>query len=584
MNVTVLESVPHDPEIGAAWNDLVARAERPEVFFTHQWALASARAFADTYRPLTFLGYEAGTLVGVAAMAQVREHADTACFMTASTADYCDILSDPSHREAMAGAVLTELRKREITNVVWGNVPSESCTPRVIPSVAALGGFHLHDRPAYNCGVIELRDHSQRQEVLRTITRKERERRALKKLARIGEIQLRHLEGKQLAPALDSILSAQVVRFLITDRLSPLISHPRRVFLQQLAAQLDAAGWLRISQLEVAGKPIAWNYGFRFADTWFWYLPTFLVEYEEYSPGSCLLRLLTEEACADTSVRRLDLGLGDEPYKERFANSLSKTRHISLSVDLSRHLRTCGRDKVSKFIRRFPAVEQRARGVRMTAAKVQLRIAKSGLRDTAGHVVDRIRRRVLAETEVHIFEGPRLPKLEQQGESLVPLTWEQIADMALRNWQDEETLQYLMRCARRLKAGNAVGYCLDRQSVPVHVLWVAPCKGFHLDEINWTFDSTNSEGDMIFDCWTPKAERGKGYYAEAIRLVSAMIGERDRTAWIFSGAANRSSLAGIVKAGFEYRYSMVRRTIMGRSEVARRVSSFQKNEHAGLIA
>jgi len=62
VKVTVLEKIPEDPEIILAWNNLVFRMERPEVFFTHQWALASSRAFSDSLSPLTFLVHESGSL------------------------------------------------------------------------------------------------------------------------------------------------------------------------------------------------------------------------------------------------------------------------------------------------------------------------------------------------------------------------------------------------------------------------------------------------------------------------------------------------------------------------------------------
>jgi len=62
VKVTVLEKIPEDPEIILAWNNLVFRMERPEVFFTHQWALAASRAFSDSLCPLTFLVHESGRL------------------------------------------------------------------------------------------------------------------------------------------------------------------------------------------------------------------------------------------------------------------------------------------------------------------------------------------------------------------------------------------------------------------------------------------------------------------------------------------------------------------------------------------
>ena len=99
MQVTVLREIPGDPQIVASWNNLVRRMERPEIFLTYEWALAASRAFSDTARPLVFLVYDdSRQLCGVAPLATHAESSDTAFFLTASTADYCDILSDPALR------------------------------------------------------------------------------------------------------------------------------------------------------------------------------------------------------------------------------------------------------------------------------------------------------------------------------------------------------------------------------------------------------------------------------------------------------------------------------------------------------
>ncbi|HVI06969.1 MAG TPA: hypothetical protein VND65_01615 [Candidatus Binatia bacterium] len=74
---------------------------------------------------------------------------------------------------------------------------------------------------------------------------------------------------------------------------------------------------------------------------------------------------------------------------------------------------------------------------------------------------------------------------------------------------------------------------------------------------------------MIFDCWTPAASRGHGYYAAAIRQAAVEIQREGKAAWIFSGATNQASLSGILKAGFQHRYTLVRRRRFGASTVSR---------------
>ncbi|MGD0792726.1 MAG: GNAT family N-acetyltransferase [Terriglobales bacterium] len=580
MKVTVLEKIPEDPEIILAWNNLVFRMERPEVFFTHQWALAASRAFSDSLRPLTFLVYESGRLGGVAAMATNRESPDTAFFLAASTADYCDIVSEAETRGAVLAAVLEEMNKLSVRDLVLANVPSESHTLRAIPAVARSHRFHLHERPAYDCGVISLGDREQRHAVLQSVVRKEREKRGLKKLGQLGPIHLAHLSTEQIEMGLESIFSAQISRFLATNRLSPLIRPQRRFFLMELGRLLSSAGWLKVSQLEVNGRPVAWNYGFRFFDSWFWYLPAFQIQYEESSPGSCLLRLLTEEACADSLVKRLDLGLGDEAYKERFSNAICSTRYVQLSKSMPRHLANVGRHWLAASSRRFPVMDKQLHSGRDWLRGLQIRIGKTGVAATATYALTRAKRSLVSEDEIVFLEAPQMKISENESVTLSPLGWEHVASAAMNNADDEQTLEYLVRCAQRLRQSRATGYFLQGQGTqPSHFLWVDLYDGFHLSEINARLESSDPSAAMIFDCWTPVAQRGHGNYAAAIRLAAAYLQKQQRQVWIFCAAKNESSLRGILKAGFVYRFSLVRSRTLCHTTLSRREGGNLSSEY-----
>jgi CelD/BcsL family acetyltransferase involved in cellulose biosynthesis len=523
--------------------------------------MAASRAFSDNLCPLTFLAYESGRLNVVAAMATNRESPDTAFFLAASTADYCDVVSEPETRRAVLAAVLEEMKKRSVGDPVLANIPSESHTLQAITAVARTHRFHLHQRPAYDCGIISLGTKRQRQAVLQSIVQKQREKRGLKKLGQLGPVHVAHLTTGQLETGSELIFAAQISRFLATNRLSPLIRPQRRFFLMELGKLLNAAGWLKVSQLEVKGCPIAWNYGFRVLDGWFWYLPTFEIQYEESSPGSCLLRLLTEEACADSSVKRLDLGSGDEPYKERFSNAISSTRYVHLSKSMTRHLVNVGRHWLATSARRFPVMEKQLRMGRDLFRRLQSRIGKTGMVATAKHALTRVRRSLVSEDELVFFEAPRIRTLEDESVTLSPLGWEDIASAALNNADDEPTLKYLMRCAQRLRQGLATGYfLLGRGTQPSHLLCVDLYDGFHLSEFNSRLESSDPTAAMIFDCWTPAAQRGH----------AAHLQRQQRHVWIFSAAKNESSVRGILEAGFVYRFSLVRSRRLWHATLSRR--------------
>src|SRR5437870_2500289 len=172
--------------------------ESPEVFYTYEWALAVQRAYSSSMLPLTMLAYERDSLVGVAALA-TGITSESAFFLAASTADYCDFVCSPGRRNEFIQVVLAELRK--------------------------LG--------------------------MRMLT-----------LAR---------------PA-------------------------RRHFLSQLARLLSDSGWIVLTRLMIGEQPVAWNYGFQFCGSWFWYQPTFDSRLEEFSLGFCLLSKIVSEACDNPEI------------------------------------------------------------------------------------------------------------------------------------------------------------------------------------------------------------------------------------------------------------------------------------------
>ncbi len=575
VRVSVLKEIPEDPDLSAAWNTLVLAMENPEVFFTYQWALAASRGFQGHLSTLLFLMYDGDQLVGVAALAIDPKAPRAAFFLTSSTADYCDIISTPANRRAVILALLEEIQKLGLHDLVLANVPANSATLQELPSVASSRRFYVTSRAAYNCGVVQLGGEGQRETLVRSLAGKSREKRALKRLTSLGSVKVIHLtEPEQIGTSLESIVSAQISRFLASDRVSPLVGPERRAFLQQLSDLLSQSGWLKISQLEIDGRPVAWNYGFRFGGSWFWYLPTFEMEYAHVSPGSCLLRLLVEEGAKDTSLRWLDLGLGEESYKERYANEMRQTRYDQVSRGLPRHVARVGRQMLSTTAARFPQFGDKLREARASYQSVANRIHETGFTATARHSIQRAVHSIASQDEVLIFEAPECRPGEPPDETcaeLLPLTREHLVEGSITNAGDSTTLRYLMRCSHRLAQPGASGFLLqDETGRPAHFLWIGNYDGFYLAEIDHIIEPFAENASMIFDCWTPLANRGRGHYATAIGLAAASLRKQGRIGRIFSGATNSYSLRGILKAGFQYRFSFLRRTKLGRSVITRR--------------
>jgi CelD/BcsL family acetyltransferase involved in cellulose biosynthesis len=198
----------------------------------------------------------------------------------------------------------------------------------------------------------------ERKKVKQAVTKRKALRYSLKNLGQSGPVSVDHLRSHDaLAEALPEFMRAHIARFAATRRASNVADPRRQAFLAELANLLSTRGWMVLTRLLVGDHPIAWNYGFRFADSWFYYQPTFDSDWQEFSPGFCLLSKIVETACDDPEVRLVDLGLGAESYKQRFATGVRQTVDITATTSKVRHVRETARYRVVSAIKSSPRLE-----------------------------------------------------------------------------------------------------------------------------------------------------------------------------------------------------------------------------------
>jgi CelD/BcsL family acetyltransferase involved in cellulose biosynthesis len=339
------------------WSELVRHMERPEVFYTGEWALAVQSAYQSKLKPLLFLGYEGEDLVGVACLA-TDAAGKKVTFLGANTSDYCEFLSHPQQRAPFVDGVFDEIVAMKLGDLALANLPLDSATPEALRKAAKRYGFQIYIRPAYVCAQVELGCGEARQKLKDSFLNKKKLRRFLRELEREGTVTFAHLQSwEQIRTVLPGFAEAHVARFRATRRVSSLETPERVRFLALLAQRFSGAEVVTLSVMWVGGRPVAWNYGFQFCGSWFWYQPTFDSLYEENSPGHCLLSRIVIEACDMDSMRRVDLGLGAEGYKERFANASRQTLYATLTKSSVSHLREMARFRLANTVKRSPRVE-----------------------------------------------------------------------------------------------------------------------------------------------------------------------------------------------------------------------------------
>lgn len=357
LQIVLHRTIPQDERLRQRWNELVGLQEFPQVFYTHEWASSVASAYSCSLIPLLILGYEANQLVGVASLA-TDSRKNRASFLAAATADYCDILSVSSHRERFVKSVFAAIRSENVGSLTLANLPEESLTTLALKAAAPSSGFHNFLRPAYRSAQVRLGSKAERETLSRSISSRKALRYALNSLGKQGEVSFRHHFDRESFEAMfPAYVQAHIARFSANGQVSNLASPERREFLVRLATLLLPQGWLRFSCMLVGERPIAWNYGFHFAGSWFYYQPTFESDVRQFSPGTCLLSRIIEDACEDSETEVVDLGIGAEGYKERFANAQCSTIHVEVSSSIMQRSRAALRYYAASSIKSVPAVE-----------------------------------------------------------------------------------------------------------------------------------------------------------------------------------------------------------------------------------
>ena len=356
MRLVLLHEIPENDDLRRQWNDLVLRMESPEVFFTYEWALAVSNGYKGSMEPLLVLGYEQDTLVGVAAFA-IDEEQQGASFLAGNTADYCDFVSDPSQRQEFFNLVLRELqpftRHLELANLL-----ASSATASALRDSSSQQRWGYFSRPAFQCAQVNLPNFSQRESVKRAIRKKKDVRDQVRAMVKIGPVEVQHLTAwREICEALPAYREAHLQRFSSLGRISNLADPQRWDFLVKAARLLADRGWMALWRLSVGGQPIAWQYGFNFGGSWFCYQFTFDIRFRSYSPGTCLLARIVVDACDTAGIGRVDLGLGDEGYKSRFATSYRETVYVTVTSSVAHHVRERLRYHTAAAIKSVPPLE-----------------------------------------------------------------------------------------------------------------------------------------------------------------------------------------------------------------------------------
>jgi len=336
------------PLTATEWNELVARNETNSIFQTYEWFDAWWQAFGDAHQLFFMVLRREGRVIGFGAMMlrNVSWRGRRLEFVGTGNADYQDFVL-PYDKPAAMVSICRFLRQHASRwRSAWlCNVPSHSSTLDELHKAGAGSKLHLVQEASMRCPALRLEGAgSEIQRLLQKYSLK----RPLNWFSSRGEVRFRNVSAlSEVQSLLPTFFDQHARRWHTAGRPSLFDAANQRTFYLALAAALHSAGWLLFSVLEFNGQPIAFHFGFDYFGSIIWYKPSFEVRYAEHSPGLLLTRKIIED-CVQRSKRELDFTIGEEAFKDRFANVSRSNVTLSVYHDLPNALRAnCWR-----FVRR----------------------------------------------------------------------------------------------------------------------------------------------------------------------------------------------------------------------------------------
>jgi CelD/BcsL family acetyltransferase involved in cellulose biosynthesis len=170
--------------------------------------------------------------------------------------------------------------------------------------------------------------HGQHDEVSKLIN-KYSNKRPFNYFRRQGKLEFRVLAEAETETHLPIFFSQHIQRWSDTNTPSLFNDTRNQLFYKNLSEQLSATDWLHFSILELDKTPLAYHYGFDYEGKFYWYKPSFNIDYSSRSPGTLLIRYLIQSAL-ECDRQEFDFTIGNEPFKRRFTKNARHNTNLHI--------------------------------------------------------------------------------------------------------------------------------------------------------------------------------------------------------------------------------------------------------------
>jgi len=369
----------HDLERYAAdWTRLQNVGERQDIFQDFKWIDAWWQTLGQRCRLFTPIAFRDGRVVAILPLVLDGRELK---FLGYNVSDYNNFLaeSDEAHKALEACLEALDAQNQYWDQIRVENIPQASLMADCLQRLPTRWRHRMVAGPGDGCPTMLLKD--DKAGTLKA--RKSKLKSVVKRLARDGQLDFRHIERKEEVDGhLRQFFRQHIERSAIAGRRSNFLDKDYVAFYTALLRRFETSGNVRFSVLEVNGHPVSYHFGFQYAGKYLFYKPTFDVDYWDLSPGQALLAYVFEYLDA-SDVQEFDFGRGDESYKQRFSNHVRQNVNFTIYGASYRSkwrmvIAQAG-DMFKAALKRSPHLEQAARKIQTVGQELRASRARFGV-------------------------------------------------------------------------------------------------------------------------------------------------------------------------------------------------------------
>lgn len=320
--------------ISEEWDVLASKQKWPNVFSDFSWIESWWRHFGSDKTLHIVLARLSGVLIGIVPLFYSSKYViNMMQFIGRPGADYSDILLHPDYSEHAGEIWQYIINSSKNTIIRLDGISPDSPSYNCFVSENNLFNRAVKKRIIYNSPFVSITqswgdyENTLKKRLTQDTARQRR------RLNALSELEFDNINDEKDIPALIShMIEQKCGRYRATGAKNIFKDKRYKDFYIDVSTTFFAKGNLDLSHIKLMGQILAIHFGFYYGNKFFYYMPSFNLNYSNYSPSRILLHTMLKKSFSDNH-NEFDFLSGDESYKYDWTNSYRQVYGLFIYPD-----------------------------------------------------------------------------------------------------------------------------------------------------------------------------------------------------------------------------------------------------------